>query len=71
MRCLLEALSVFTMNITLILNILDLYSFIMLYYDYEKEGMTLLSPQDQLRYFPASVVACKATEHPLCRFDEA
>jgi hypothetical protein len=25
----------------------------------------LLTPQDQLRYFPASVVVCKATEHPL------
>ena len=35
-----------------------------------KNSHTLLSPQDQLRYFPASVVACKATEHPLCRFDE-
>jgi hypothetical protein len=31
---------------------------------------TLLSPQNQLRYFPASVVVCKATEHPLGRFDE-
>jgi len=35
-----------------------------------KKSHTLLPPQDQLRYFPASVVACKATEHPLCRFDE-
>ena len=35
-----------------------------------KKSHTLLSPQDQLRYFPASVVACKATQHPLCRFDE-
>ncbi len=35
-----------------------------------KNGQTFLSPQDQLRYFPASVVACKATQHPLSRFDE-
>src|SRR5712692_8942742 len=35
-----------------------------------KKSHTLLFPQDQLRYFPASVVACKATEHPLGRFDE-
>ncbi len=53
------------------LNILDRHLFIVLYYDYEKEKYnSLLSPQNQLRYFPASVVACKATEHPLCRFDE-
>jgi hypothetical protein len=69
-RCLLRALSVFTMNINVILNILDRHWFIMLHYDYEKESHTLLSPQDQLRYFPASVVACKATQLPLCRFDE-
>jgi hypothetical protein len=31
----------------------------------KKERSALLSPQDQLRSFPASVVACKATEHPL------
>ena len=42
----------------------------MVYYFYDKEEETLLSPQDQLRYFLASVVTCKATQHPLGRFDE-
>ena len=69
-RCLLEALSVFTINITwfkIYLTDIHLlwYTLIM-----RKKSHTLLSPQDQLRYFPASVVACKATSHPLCRFDE-
>ena len=64
------ALSVFTINITwfkIYLTDIHLlwYTLIM-----RKKSMTLLSPQDQLRYFPASVVACKATSHPLSRFDE-
>ena len=62
---------VFTMHITVILNILDLYLFIVLYLIMRNESYTLHSPQDQLRYFPASVVACKATQLPLCRLDEA
>ncbi len=65
-----KGLVFFTIHINLILTILDFYSFTVIYSDYEKESHALLSPQDQLRYFPASVVACKATSHPLGRFDE-
>jgi hypothetical protein len=61
----------FTIHINLIINILDLYSFIVIYYDYGKEeyGYSFLTGL-------ASALACFcafpviATEHPLCRFDK-
>src|SRR5258706_98706 len=53
-----------------ILIILDRYALIVVYYNYRKKSHALLSLQNQLRYFPTSVVACKATSHPLGRFDE-
>src|SRR5260221_3982759 len=42
----------------------------MLYFYYDRDESSLLRPQHQLRYFLASAVTCKATQHPLCRFDE-
>lgn len=42
----------------------------MIYCYYGKEEPPLLCSQDQLRYFLASVVTCKATQHSLGRFDE-
>ena len=60
----------FTIYINLTLRIFDFYHLVCYTVTTRNKNHTLLSPQDQLRYFPASVVACKATEHPLCRFDE-
>ena len=44
---------VFTMHITVILNILDRYLFIVLYYDYEKRELYSSFPTG-----PASVLPC-------------
>ncbi len=60
----------FTIHMKANQNILDIYDLLWYTVIMRKNKYTLLSPQDQLRYFPASVVACKAIEHPLGRFDE-
>ncbi len=46
---------IFIINNDVILNLLDLYSFIVVYCKHGEKSHVLLSPQDQLRYFPASV----------------
>jgi hypothetical protein len=64
-------LVIFTIHTNLILNILDLYSFIVIYCDYGKEESYSTFPTGSalaLLCFCAFPVI--ATEHPLCRFDE-
>ena len=64
-------LVIFTIHITLILNILDLYSFIVIYCFHGKVESYSSFPTGSASAFPCfcpfSVIA---TEHPLCRFDE-
>jgi hypothetical protein len=62
---------IFTMHINPITNILDLHSFIVIYYDCRKEeyGYSFLTGSASTRpCFCAFPVI--ATEHPLSRFDE-
>ena len=64
-------LVIFTIHITLILNILDLNSFIVIYCDYWKvESYSTFSTGSALALPCFCAFPVIATEHPLCRFDE-
>jgi hypothetical protein len=64
-------LVIFTIHITLILNILDLYSFIVIYCVYWKvESYSTFSTGSALALPCFCAFPVIATEHPLCRFDE-
>src|SRR5260370_26927294 len=56
---------------SLILNVLDLYSFIVIYCNYEKEESYSSFSTGSASALPCfCVFPAIATEHPLCRFDE-
>jgi hypothetical protein len=64
-------LVIFTMHVNLILNILDLYSFIVIYCDYWKvEYDSTFSKGSALALPCFCAFPVIATEHPLCRIDE-
>jgi hypothetical protein len=64
-------LVIFTIHINLILNILDVYSFIVISYDYGQVESYSTFPTGSASARPCfCAFSVIATEHPLCRFDE-
>jgi hypothetical protein len=62
---------IFTIHITIILNILDLYSFTVIYCDYGKDEYDSSFPTGSASALPCfCAFPVIATEHPLCRFYE-
>jgi hypothetical protein len=61
----------FTIYINLILNILDLYSFIVIHYDYGEEWSYSSFPTGSASALPClCAFPVIASEDPLCRFDK-